>query len=397
MNVQNSIRAAASHGPWAWPERPVVFISDPHADAEGFLRSLVAAGTIRRTGLGIRAFELTDFGHRAQIVIGGDCLDKGPSNLDLLDAIGALLSTDADVHLLAGNHDLRLFVALAALDLPRTSLTEHLFVRMARKAIPLLCEISNRFDLTDITASVPDEATCRAKLFPDNDWFERFPAEAGGFLSAEIVQKELCKMDEKVAGFDAAIARAGLTMRQTYAAIMQCRRLFLDETGAYNWFFQQMKAVKRSGSLLFVHAGLCDRMSQMLAEEGPDAVNRKFLRDAHMGPFRFYTGEVANMVRTKYRRTDKQLTSHGVDALFRMGIKMVVQGHVNNHAGQRILTKNGLLHLEGDVTLDRASRALEGLQGIGVGATLIYPSGDVVGLSVDYPKAKHFKPELFAR
>ncbi len=394
-NVQSSLKAATSHGPWTWPDRPVVFISDLHADAEGFLRSLVAAGTIRRFGPSENEFELTPFGQKVQIVIGGDCLDKGPSNLDLLDAVSTLLETGADVHLLAGNHDLRLFVALAALDLPRTPLTEHLFVRMARKAIPLLREIWNRFDLNEMLDAAPDEATCRARLFPGNDWFERFPEAATGYMPAQAVQKELRKMREKIDSFDSAVATSGLTMRQAYTSVMYCQTLFLDEAGAYTWFYQKMKAMKRVGSLLFVHAGICDSMSHLLSTNSPDVVNQKFLQDALLDPFRFYTGEVANLVRTKYRRTDKQLTADGVQALYRTGIKMVVQGHVNNHAGQRLLAKNGLLHLEGDVTIDRASRAHEGLAGIGVGATLIYPSGDVVGLSVDYPRAKHFKPEIF--
>ena len=50
----------------------------------------------------------------------------------------------------------------------------------------------------------------------------------------------------------------------------------------------------------------------------------------------------------------------------------------------------------GDVTLDRASRSREGLDGIGAGATLILPSGDVIGLSRDYPRAKHFAPDRIA-
>lgn len=82
--------------------------------------------------------------------------------------------------------------------------------------------------------------------------------------------------------------------------------------------------------------------------------------------------------------------------LARAGLHMVVQGHVNNHAGQRLLAKQGLLHLEADITLDRTSRALEGLEGIGAGATLIFPSGDVIGLSRDHPRAKHFAPERMA-
>ncbi len=393
--VQVSLRAAASHGPWEWPDRPIVFVSDPHADAEGFLRSLVAAGTIRRFGAGTDAFALTAFGRRARIVIGGDCLDKGPSNLDLLDAIAALFATGADVHLLAGNHDLRLFVALVALAGPRTALSEHLFVRMARKAIPLLREIWDRHDVGAILHRVPDEAACRAALFPDADWPERF-AQAAGPLGAALVDRELQKLDEKTQGLEAAIARAGLTMRQLYGAVEVARDLFLSPGGAYHWFYQRMKVVERVGSILFVHAGLCDEISHLLVAQGPDAVNSRFLKDARRAPFRFYTGQVGNLVRTKYRLSDRALTEAGVRALHGWGIKLVVQGHVNNHAGQRLVSKRGLLHLEGDVTLDRASRSLEGLSGIGAGATLIYPSGDVVGLSADYPKAKHFQPASFA-
>ncbi len=51
-----------------------------------------------------------------------------------------------------------------------------------------------------------------------------------------------------------------------------------------------------------------------------------------------------------------------------------------------------MLHLEGDVTLDRASRRLKGLQGPGAGATLIFPGSDVLGLSSDDPRAKPFNP-----
>lgn len=200
-------------------------------------------------------------------------------------------------------------------------------------------------------------------------------------------------MVEKLNGFETALSRSGLSLRQAFAAVEQCKALFLAPGGAYHWFYRNMRVLERTGSILFVHAGLCDAMCRRLASSGADAVNARFLSDADQDPFRFYTGPVANLVRTKYRENDRHLTDLGVQALHGSGIKMVVQGHVNNHAGQRLLAKNGLLHLEGDVTLDRASRRREGLSGIGVGATLIYPSGDVLGLSGDYPRVKHFRPE----
>lgn len=395
-NLQHSLRAAATHGPWEWPERPLVFLSDLHADAEGFLRSLVAAGTIRRQGLGPCDFELTDFGRSCQIVVGGDCLDKGPSNLDLLDALRALFDAGAEVHLLVGNHDIRLVVALAALVHPPSPLTDHLFVRMARKAIPLFREVRDRHDVFDQPDEIPGEDICRARIYPGADWHKRFAGMAAACLSPETIDKECRKLRKKVDSFDADLTRSGLTLRELYASALFCRRLFLGPGGAYHWFFDRMQMVNRKGSLLFVHAGLCDSLCETVAKGDVEAVNAGFIRQAFETPFEFYFGEIANMARTKYRLVDRRLSACGVRRLHEAGIKMVVQGHVNNHSGQRLLAKCGLVHLEGDVTLDRASRRNEGLSGIGAGATLIYPSGDIVGLSADFPKAKLFQPDSIA-
>ncbi|WP_233487445.1 metallophosphoesterase [Thalassovita gelatinovora] len=392
-DVQQSLKTAAAHGGWQWPGRPIVFLSDPHADAEGFLRSLAAAGTIQRTGPHPADFELTRFGRQARIVVGGDCLDKGPSNLDMLDALAALFVSSADVHLLAGNHDLRFMLAVQALTGPRSPLTEHLFVRMGRKTVPLLREVWDRFPTAALMRDLPDEAACRARIFPTKKWARSFPNLASAHMSAGAIDKELRRLQAKRGQFDAEVAKAGMTMRMVYASALMCRKLFLAGDGAYAWFYDRMEVIQRSGSLLFVHAGLDDAMCTLLAAGGPDAVNARFRHEARLDPFAFYFGPVANLVRTKYRETDKHLTEGGVRCLHGKGIKMVVQGHVNNHQGQRLLAKRGLLHLEADVTLDRASRRLEGLSGIGMGATLIYPSGDIIGLSADFPQAKHFHPE----
>ena len=393
QDFQKSLRKAMDQSEWNWPDRPVVFVSDPHADAESFLRSLVAAGTICRTGTRLTDFTLTGFGHLAHIVVGGDCLDKGPSNLDMLDALSALFATGAKVSLLAGNHDLRLMLAIRSLATPRKSLTEHLFVRMGRKALPLLREVWKRYGHERRLSRLPTEAACQTRMCPSSDWFERFPVDAAAHLPTEAINKELRRMREKGSQFAQNVADTGMTMREVYGAALICHELFLQPAGDYHWFFQRMDVILRAGSLLFVHAGLDDSMCDMLTKGGTKAVNTRFRRDAKRDLFAFYFGPVANLVRTKYRKSDKQLTDDGVDLLHSIGVKLVVQGHVNNHAGQRLLAKRGLLHLEGDVTLDRASRAREGLSGIGAGATLIYPSGDIIGLSSDFPAAKHFRPQ----
>lgn len=388
--IASCLANAAKHGGWRWPDAPLVFVSDPHADAEGFLRSLIGAGVIRRDQDRI---SLTDFGHHARVILGGDCLDKGPSNLALLDAIADVMAGGAHVQILAGNHDLRMRMAIGAVQGERTVLNEHLFVRMGRKILPALREVLHRFVTPEDLSAMPEDEVCKTRLLPGADWPERFEKAASVELSRKTIRKEVKKLIEKLAKFEADRQRIGLSHRELLAALHKCHQIFIEPTGRYSWFYQKMDVVARSGSLLFVHAGLCDSMSNALVSEGIDAVNAKYRSGADAATLGFYFGPIANLVRTKYRGSDCTLTEYGVKALHRSGIYMVVQGHVNSHEGQRLCAKKGLLHLEGDITLDRASRALEGLDGIGTGATLIFPTGDVIGLSRDYPWAKHFAPE----
>jgi len=74
--------------------RKTYFFTDLHADKKAFLKSL-------------------DFCNDkdALYLIGGDCLDKGPSNLELLTEIKNL-SASVEVKLLAGNHDIRMLMVL---------------------------------------------------------------------------------------------------------------------------------------------------------------------------------------------------------------------------------------------------------------------------------------------
>ncbi|MBO9460389.1 metallophosphoesterase family protein [Labrenzia sp. R5_0] len=391
--VVGSLARANALGPWDWPEKPVIFISDLHADAESLLRSLTAARAIQRNGDGLSDFHLTPFGRSCQFIIGGDCLDKGPSNLDLLDSLSALLKTGADVVILAGNHDLRLYLGLEALTVKRSSLNAHMFVRMGKKVMPLLKEVHERYVGSSANlAMLPDEETCLSLMVPGKKWTRQFPKAASRYLSDAAIRKEMQRLKKKADKFAEHAAEVGLTTRQLYAAALKCRELFVEPGGRYAWFFQSLKAVHQSGSLLFVHAGIDDHMASQISAKGVAHVNRRFRKESRKDPFVFYSGTIANLMRTKYRDVDHPLTETGVDDLHLAGIRMLVQGHVNRHSGQELTSKHGLLHLEADITLDRHSRSSEGLEGIGTGATIICPDGNIVGISRDYPHAKLFNP-----
>ena len=100
---------------WKWPKRPVYFIGDPHADTDALLASLVASGGIKKTGAADSAFKLTKAGHQAHFIIGGDCFDKGPSNLRLLRTLNHLNKQDVNLRILAGNHDMRTLLGMQVL------------------------------------------------------------------------------------------------------------------------------------------------------------------------------------------------------------------------------------------------------------------------------------------
>ncbi|MET1412480.1 metallophosphoesterase family protein [Roseibium sp. HPY-6] len=392
-DLVTSLAKANALGPWDWPDKPIVFISDLHADAESLFRSLVAARAIVRNGPVQSDFSLTTFGKSCQIIIGGDCLDKGPSNLDLLDSLARLKKSGADVVLLAGNHDLRLFLGLEALTVKRGSLNAHMFVRMGKKVMPLMREVFDRYvDEDRALAELPDEKACLALMIPGKKWTKQFPKAAADYLNEAAVRKEMRRLKKKSAKFAEHAEDVGLSVRQLYAAALTCRRLFVEPEGRYAWFFQSMKALHQSGSLLFVHAGIDDSMASLISAKGIAHVNRRFRKESRKDPFVFYSGTVANLMRTKYRDIDHPLTGKGVEDLHLAGIKMLIQGHINRHQGQELKSKHGLLHLEADITLDRHSRSSEGLEGIGTGATIIQPDGNIIGISRDYPHAKLFDP-----
>ena len=393
-NLSEHLGQIEQCGEWQWPDSPVFFVSDVHADGRALVESLAMADLVVQTGTKIRDFELTSGGRESIIVIGGDCLDKGPSNLKLLDTIRELIRQGAQIQLLAGNHDLRLPLGLHCFSKPVDVFSEHLFVRMGAKTMPLLAEIwqrrlkKRRRPLKD----VPDKKTCKRLLMPKDCWPERFRVAAKDKMLDEALDREINRIMEKSTGFRATYKNQGMSIRQVYAAAREAHRLFIDPKGKYAWFLQSLDLMWRQGSFLFVHAGLDDSTATLLCKKGINHVNAQFKKEFTQDPFTCYSGSLGNSMRTKYRPVDYPLSERGVRALHNKGVFAIVHGHRSNRAGQRLALRSGLLHVEGDVTLDRNTRRTEGFDGPGAGIIEISPEGLLIGKSADHKRCKVFSP-----
>jgi hypothetical protein len=149
----------------------VFFVSDIHADADAFFLSLIGGGGIITTGPEDADFELTDLGRSGRFIIGGDCFDKGPSTLRLLEAIHQLYLKGADIVLLAGNHDIRTYLGIYYAE-SKDPLLDHLFARMGQKTVPLLKEIYDTFVVDKQSSVNMDEQAIRALLYPAESWYQ---------------------------------------------------------------------------------------------------------------------------------------------------------------------------------------------------------------------------------
>jgi hypothetical protein len=379
--------------PWSWPKRPVFFFSDPHADADAMLASLVASGGIRKTGPRDKDIRLTGAGRQAQFLIGGDCFDKGPSCLRLLRCLKRVAERGGDLRILAGNHDIRVMLGMRSLLPDQDPMTRHFFIRMGGKGIPLLKEIHEHYLATGRgRIQVPGARECRRWLFPDKGWFRKFPRAAAELLPPRTIDREISRLNAKIDKFEAECHEAGLELDQVYAAALQWHRLFLRRKGEFSWFYRHMRLALRRGSFLFLHAGLDDDVAWLINDRGVRSLNREFHRQLQEDGFRFYYGSVANAIRTKYRSVDRPLSRRGAGLVHDSGIHAIVHGHRNLYSGQRITLRKGMPHFECDTTMDRHTRRKEGLKGIGAGVTVIHPHGYISGISTDYPRIKILEP-----
>ncbi|MCO8122197.1 metallophosphoesterase [Stieleria sp. TO1_6] len=378
---------------WQWPKRQLYFISDLHADPDAFNASLVASSGVSQFGSGHRDFKLTSSGRKARFVIGGDCFDKGPDNLGLLRAVRHLKDQGARLTLLAGNHDIRLLFGMRVVGAEKEVRNEHFFVRSGQKIIPLLREIWEVYLAGKTkTKDLPNVATCRQRLYPRASWFDEFPKIKGGDILPSQFERELQRIAKKMDRFESLCGDAGLDLRQVYAATQQWKALFLKRRGEFRWFYNDMQLCYRSGSFLFVHAGVDDEVASILARDGVAQLNRAFQTSVRLAPFDFYYGALCNTIRTKYRAVDRPFTAKGAKQLRKAGITAIVHGHRNLHHGQRLSLRQSQLNFECDTSLDRHTRKVENVVGRGASVTIVHPDGYLLGVSSDYPKIKVFHP-----
>lgn len=378
-------------GSWQWPQRTHYFITDLHGDADAFIASLVATGVVHKNGPDDRDLRLSSKGKKGCFLIGGDCFDKGPSTLRLLRIIKMVIDQGAELILLAGNHDIRMLLGIRSIQLDPDPRTDHFFIRMGPKMIPFLQEISQQYlQGKNALRGIPAKRECRRILYPPKHWFREFPKQAVWVMPESAVQKEMERLRSKIIQFEQESLQAGLTPRMAYAAAMCWERLFLHPDGEFYWFYQRMQLCYRSGSFLFVHAGVDDQIAATLEQKGWKYLNRKFRKQMMGDPFKLYYGAFANIIRTKYRSEDRPLSRKGVKSLHKRGIHALVHGHRNLRHGQRLMLRKGLLNIECDTTLNRNSRNKMGLKGAGAAVTIIRPEGYLLGISSDYPCVKVF-------
>ena len=382
---------------WVWPKKTVYFFSDLHGDADAFIASLVASGGVKKTGLKDKQFKLTREGKKARFILGGDCFDKGPSTLRLLRAIKLLKDKGADVVILAGNHDTRSMVGMLSLTMKRSAKTEHFFVRMGMKPIPLFKEIYDTYlsGKKSKKYKAPSLKKCRERLYPSADWADKFPALAKQELSAGAIKKELKKTLEKKNNFEKWCAEYDLNLRQVYSAAKKWQALFLHPKGEFYWFFKSLQLASKEGSFFFVHAGVDNTSAKMIRTHGVKWINKNFRKKLEKDQFSLYYGPLGNMIRTKYRNYERHFSKKGALMMYNSGVNAIVHGHRNLYYGQRIMLRKGIINFECDTSLDINTRKKEGVvQGLGASVTIIHPEKLVLGISSDYPCIKVFEPNM---
>ncbi len=390
------LREVLKEPAWQWPKRQIFFFSDLHADSDAFIASLVASGGVKKTGNQDSDLKLTHAGHKANFIIGGDCFDKGPSNLRLLRVIHHLIKLGARVRILAGNHDIRIKLGITSVGLEPDPRYDHFFIRMGSKAIPMLKEIRDQYLLgKNALKGIPSTRDCHRRLYPPKRWFKDFPEHASWIMPDKRVTKEVKRLREKIDSFEADCEKAGISLREVYAAALQWQSLFIHPDGEFAWFFKRMRLAHRHGSFLFVHAGVDDRAAKLINRKGVKQLNRQFKEHVENEIFEFYYGPLANTIRTKYRDVDMPLTQKGVNLLHDAGILVIVHGHANRRFGQRIMLRKGMINFECDATIDRNSREQERLEGEGAAVTIFHPERLILGVSTDHPYIKIFDPYLF--
>jgi Calcineurin-like phosphoesterase len=398
--IPDSLRENLDVDSWQWPKRVIYFFSDMHADADAFMDSLLASGGVIKTGPKDKQFKLSKGGKKARFILGGDCFDKGPSTLRLLRLIKLLIDKGADVTILAGNHDTRTLVGMLSLSRKKSTSNEHFFVRMGLKPLPLLKQIYDTYFAEKKLSKIPkryhisSDKKFRKNFFPSANWPDKFPDIVKSQLSDKAIIKEVKNTCKKAEHFEQWCEQHDINLKQLYMAVQKWQELFLSPKGEFYWFFKQIQLATKEGSFLFVHAGADDLVANTIRSKGLKGINKRFRKYLKSGLCELYYGALGNMIRTKYRETDRQFTKKGTLMLRNAGINVIVHGHRNLYYGQRIMLRKGMVNFECDTSLDIHTRKKEGVSGYGASVTIIRPEKLVLGISSDYPYIKVFQPWL---
>lgn len=367
---------------WVAPERPIHFICDLHADAQALLDSLKLGNLVTQEST-VEQPILTENADQVTVVIGGDCFDKGPSNLSLFRLLKQLLLINLDIQILAGNHDLRVYAGLLASDCQDDLRQAHFFVRMGRKAASLFAEVYQQYCAHMPLPKTP-ASWIENSLMPDDEWFELFPQYACNFMTHKEMKKEIKQIRKKRIDFIKAWREYGYDWQHLALAVEQTKRLFIESDGEFYWFFQNLELMQRHGSYLFCHAGVDDRIIHRMQDEGMERINQAFNTQLQQGKiFEIYYSELGNVVRTKYRNKDNPLSELGVQALKKQGVFALVNGHRSHINGQQLIFRNKLLHIECDAELNANCRAKHHLAPGAAAVTIFNTCGTVNALSTN--------------
>lgn len=403
MERANQIaRAYADKFVWEFPDREVLFFCDLHADAEAFLRSLVACQAIVCHSKDLLDFDLTPRGQTADIVIAGDIFDKGPSNLHLLDLLTHLRTLGANLKILAGNHDLRIWLTLKALDATEQGQIDYLAEHLERaqllvrevldRAVTLLPPLGKKTKARHKKAGSKKAAAKSHKVF--QQLFGLDPDRNGATSDRPgAFSRRPAWLEEQWQQITSFYRERGIEPEQLYNGLLEAYDLLVPPSGAYGWLFQEMQLMLRYGSFLLVHGGVDDTLCAQLAGQGLDGINREFrTRLAAALPRELIAGPFGNCTLTKYRPSDEALTSEGVRQLHAEGILAIVHGHDNQVGQQNIAYRQELLHFQCDASLNRCTRELQGLPTKGMAVVVFEPQGKLTAFSGDYPAGKSFTP-----